>query len=274
LAIIGAFGTPRRDWPGLPPLVDHPVGCLDRVVKQDVSSLAEVAPRERFSKICALTGAGISVAAGLGTFRGPDGRWTMTPEMERAMHVQLLPGNVDALWSVWGGMWDVAAQSGPTTAHRALAAAGASVITQNVDGLHQAAGSVDVVEIHGSAGRARCLDDAFCGWTGSAEDAKRVDPPQCPQCTEPARPSVILFGEMLDPEALGQARRLASECDLFLAIGTSGRVAPASWLAPAAREAGALCVNVDLYPDGNADPAFHARVVGDAQDVLVEWAAS
>jgi NAD-dependent deacetylase len=255
-------------------VVDHPVGCFDQVVKQDVSSLAEIAPRGRFSKICALTGAGISVAAGLGTFRGPDGLWTMTPEMERAMHFQLLPSNVDALWSVWGGMWDIAARNGPTPAHRALADAGASVITQNVDGLHQAAGSVDVVEIHGTAGRARCLDDDFCGWRGPAEEAKQVDPPQCARCSEPARPSVILFGEMLEPEALAEARRLASECDLFLAIGTSGRVAPASWLAPTARSAGALCVNVDLYPDGNPDPAFHARVVGDAQDVLTEWAAA
>jgi NAD-dependent deacetylase len=238
----------------------------------DVKTLVEVAPRDRFTRVCALTGAGISVAAGLRTFRGPDGLWRLSPEMERAMHAQLLPSNVDALWSVWGSMFHVAARSGPTAAHRALADAGASVITQNVDELHQRAGSRDVVEIHGSAGRARCLDEDFCGWTGPREEAERTDPPQCPQCGEPARPAVVLFGEMLDPEALTTARELASECDLFLAVGTSGRVAPASWLAPTARAAGAYCVNVDLYPDGPLDPAFHARVVGDAQDVLTEWA--
>lgn len=239
----------------------------------DVESLAEVAPRERFTRVCALTGAGISVAAGLGTFRGPDGRWTLAPEVERAMHAHLLPGNVDALWEVWGGMWKTAAAAGPTPAHRALATVGASVITQNVDGLHQAAGSVDVVELHGSAGLARCLDDAFCGWIGPADEARAGDPPGCAQCTEPARPAVVLFGEMLDTGALGAARRLVSACDLFLAIGTSGRVAPASWLAPMARAAGAFCVNIDLHPDGPVDPAFHARVVGDAQNVLTEWAA-
>jgi NAD-dependent deacetylase len=240
----------------------------------DVGTLAEVAPRERFERVCALTGAGISVAAGLGTFRGPDGLWTLSPEIERAMHAHLLPANVDALWSVWGGMWDVAAAAGPTPAHRALAAVGASVITQNVDGLHQAAGSVDVVELHGSAGRARCLDDDFCGWIGPAHEAQQGDAPRCGRCTEPARPAVVLFGEMLAPEALAAARRLVSSCDLFLAVGTSGRVAPASWLAPTARAAGALCVNVDLHPDGPPDPAFHVRVVGDAQEVLTEWAAS
>ena len=174
----------------------------------DVKTLVEVAPRDRFTRVCALTGAGISVAAGLQTFRGPDGLWRLSPEMERAMHAQLLPSNVDALWSVWGSMFHVAARSGPTAAHRALADAGASVITQNVDELHQRAGSHDVVEIHGSAGRARCLDEDFCGWIGPREEAERTDPPQCPQCGEPARPAVVLFGEMLDPEALTTARKL------------------------------------------------------------------
>jgi NAD-dependent deacetylase len=234
----------------------------------DVATLDEVAPRERFARICALTGAGISVAAGLGTFRGPDGLWTIAPDVERAMHAHLLPGNVDALWSVWGGMHDLAARSGPTPAHQALAATGASVITQNVDGLHQLAGSLDVVELHGSAGRARCL---ACGWTGPADDARRAEPPSCPGCGELARPDVVLFGENLDPAALLAAQHLVSACDLFLAVGTSGRVAPASWLAPTARAAGAYCVNVDLHPDGELDPAFHARVVGDAQDVLTQW---
>jgi NAD-dependent deacetylase len=237
----------------------------------DVSDLAEVAPRGDYLRICALTGAGISVAAGLGTFRGPDGLWTLAPEVERAMHAHLLPDNVDALWAVWGGMRDIADRNGPTKAHQALAAAGAAVITQNVDGLHQAAGSPDVVELHGSAGRAACLDP-FCGWTGSAAVAREYEPPSCPVCGGPARPAVVLFGENLDRGALLAAQGLAVNCDLFLAIGTSGRVAPASWLAPAARSAGAMCVNVDLHPDGELDPAFHARVVGDAQDVLTRWA--
>jgi NAD-dependent protein deacetylase/lipoamidase len=239
----------------------------------DVTDLAEIAPRGDHLRICALTGAGISVAAGLGTFRGPDGLWTVSPETERAMHAHLLPSNLDALWAVWGGMRDIADRAGPTPAHRALAAAGAAVITQNVDGLHQAAGSPDVVELHGSAGRADCLDP-FCGWSGPAARARESEPPACPVCGGPARPAVVLFGEDLDRGALLAARGLAAHCDLFLAVGTSGRVAPAAWLAPAARAAGAFCVNVDLHPDGELDPAFHARVVGDAQDVLSQWVRS
>src|SRR3954471_7958852 len=147
----------------------------------DVSDLAEVAPRGDYLRICALTGAGISVAAGLGTFRGPDGLWTLAPEVERAMHAHLLPDNLDALWAVWGGMRDIADRNGPTPAHKALAAAGAAVITQNVDGLHQAAGSSDVVELHGSAGRAACLDP-FCGWDRAGGGA--------PEDETPARPGV------------------------------------------------------------------------------------
>jgi NAD-dependent SIR2 family protein deacetylase len=144
-------------------------------------------------------------------------------------------------------MHDLAARAGPTPAHRALAAAGASVVPQNIDGLHQLAGSADVVELHGSAGRARCLSGR-CGWAGSAAPARRGPRPRCPVCAEPARPDVVLFGEPLDPAALDAARRLAAGCDLFLAVGTSGRVAPASWLAPTARAAGAYCVNIDLHP--------------------------
>ncbi|WP_214401886.1 SIR2 family NAD-dependent protein deacylase [Pseudonocardia lacus] len=239
----------------------------------DVEDLAEVAPRGQYLRVCALTGAGISVAAGLGTFRGPDGLWTIAPEVERAMHADLLPDNVDALWAVWGGMRETAERAGPTPAHRALAAAGAAVITQNIDGLHQAAGSPGVVELHGSAGRASCLDP-FCGWRGPAAQAREFDPPACPMCGCSARPAVVLFGENLDTGNLTAAHALAANCDLFLAVGTSGRVAPAAWLAPAARKAGALCVNIDLHPDGELDPAFHARVVGDAQDVLSRWAES
>jgi NAD-dependent deacetylase len=230
-------------------------------------------PRAQFDRIVALTGAGISVAAGLGTFRGPDGLWTIAPDVERAMHAQYVPGNVDLMWQVWGGMHERAQEAGPTPAHRALAAVGAGVITQNVDGLHHTAGSVDAIEIHGSAGRARCL---LCTWDGPAVEAARAssDPrPRCPRCGELVRPAVVLFGESLDEAALAAAQRAAASCDLFLAVGTSGRVAPASWLAPLARAAGAMVINIDPV-SGDPGPAFHRQVTGDAQRVLAEWAES
>jgi NAD-dependent deacetylase len=231
----------------------------------------QLPPRADFDRVVALTGAGISVAAGLGTFRGPDGLWTIAPDVEQAMHAAYVPGNVDLMWQVWGGMHERAQEAGPTPAHRALAAAGARVITQNVDGLHHSAGSHDAIEIHGSAGRARCL---VCPWGGPAVGAVRADGdprPRCPRCGELVRPAVVLFGESLDEAALAAAQHAAATSDLFLAVGTSGRVAPASWLAPMARAAGATVINIDPVP-GDSGPAFHHQVTGDAQQVLAEWA--
>src|SRR5665647_3076842 len=108
-------------------------------------------------------------AAGLGTFRGADGRWTLAPELERAMHAEYVPDNIQQLWTVWGGLRQRARQAGPTVGHRVLAKLAPTIITQNVDGLHTDAGSQGFIELHGSAARARCLS-AQCGWTGPADD--------------------------------------------------------------------------------------------------------
>ncbi len=198
-------------------------------------------PRADFDRVVALTGAGISVAAGLGTFRGPDGLWAIAPDVERAMHAEYVPENVDLMWLVWGGMHERAQAAGPTPAHRALAAAGVTVITQNVDGLHHTAGSTGAIEIHGSAGRASCLS---CDWRGPAGAAVRDPRPRCPSCGELVRPAVVLFGESLDEAAR--------------AIGAS-------------QDAGALVVNIDPA-GGDPGPAFHHQVTGDAQHVLAAWA--
>lgn len=233
-------------------------------------TLSEIAPPGRYARVVALTGAGISASAGLGTFRGAGGRWTASPELERAMHAQYLPGNIGLMWQVWGGLRREAVQAGPTPAHRALARAGTTVITQNVDGLHQDAGSTEVLEVHGSAARARCLDRG-CAWRGANPDPPPGDVPRCPRCDGLLRPDIVLFGEALDPQVWAAAETAATSCELFLAIGTSAFVTPAKWLAPMARQAGAHCVNVNIDDSLPAFSAFHEQVTADADTALADW---
>jgi NAD-dependent deacetylase len=252
--------------------------------------LAEVAPRSRYPRVVVLTGAGISAAAGIPTFRGPDGRWTLSPQLEDAMHGDRVPGNIAALWQVWGSVLAQAERVGPTAAHRALAASGATVITQNVDSLHLAAGTRSVLELHGSAARARCLNSTR-SWTAPVtslglDSADRIGChvvgavigsdglPRCPDCGELMRPDVVLFGESLPAEALRSSLQALEKCDLFVAIGTSGVVAPAASFAAIAARAGALCVNVALDPPTQSNPAFAATVLGDAQEELPRWLES
>lgn len=235
-------------------------------------------PGPEHHRIVVLTGAGLSARTGLGTFRGPGGVWDLEPELEAAMHAGRLPGSIPQLWSVWGRMAGIAAAHGPTPGHRALARMGAHVITQNIDGLHQAAGSEGVAELHGSALRATCLDPR-CDWRAPAAPGPgdRAEdhgvPAACPVCGAPTRPDVVLFDEQLPAADLDLALELARSADLFAAVGTSGVVFPAAQLAPLARESGALTVLVDLDPPSQAGPrtGFDLVIEGDAHEVLPAW---
>ncbi|CAM3972723.1 SIR2 family NAD-dependent protein deacylase [Helcobacillus massiliensis] len=241
----------------------------------------ELRPHHR--RVVALTGAGLSAAAGLRTFRGPGGLWEEDPLLEASMDVAALPDSLDHLWQVWGGVFETAAVNGPTPGHRALARIGAQVLTQNVDGLHQVAGSRDVAELHGSAAHARCLNDD-CPWradlvAGQAGAVPRDLPERygapsaCPLCGERTRPDVVLFGEMLDVAVIEAAERAARSCDVFLAVGTSNTVAPAALLAPLARSCGAVTVCIDPRATTSSVSAVFDHVIAeDAHTVLPRWA--
>lgn len=235
-------------------------------------------PGPEHREIVFLTGSGLSARTGMGTFRGPDGLWALEPEVEAAMHSDRLPGSLPELWRVWGRMAAIALSHGPTPGHRAIARMGAPVITQNIDGLHQAAGSEIVAELHGSALRAVCLE-ASCTWSAllqPGEGSRAEDhgvPGRCPRCGAPTRPDVVLFDEQLPAADLELGMRLAQRADLFVVVGTSGTVFPAAHLAPLAHQSGATTVLVDIEPPHSPElsTAFDHVIVQDAHDVLPAW---
>lgn len=239
--------------------------------------------RPHHQRIVALTGAGLSAAAGLATFRGPGGVWDENPELEAAMHADAIPDNLPILWRVWGGVYEKAVAAGPTAGHKALAGMGAVILTQNVDGLHQLAGSNQVAELHGSASKAVCINPA-CKWrahlsgpinysTSPAKPQRYGIPSLCPRCAAPTRPDIVIFGERLDPQVIDYAQAAALNCDLLIAIGTSNSVAPASLIAPLARSAGATTVIIDPYAKAQAlAGAFDHVILEDAHAVLTRWA--
>lgn len=236
-------------------------------------------PGPEHREIVFLTGSGLSARTGMGTFRGPDGLWALEPEVERAMHAEELPESLPQLWKVWGRMARIAGEHGPTPGHRAIARLGAPVITQNIDGLHQSAGSEVVAELHGSALHAVCLG-ADCSWRVvlTPGDGERPEdhgiPSRCPDCGAATRPDVVLFDESLPEQALLLGQRLAQRADLLVVVGSSGVVFPAAQLAPLARAHGATTVLIDIAPSPSAPALFDHVIAEDAHEVLPDWERS
>ncbi len=209
-------------------------------------------------RITALTGAGVSTASGIPDFRGPNGVWTRDPRAQRLTDLDSYVADPEVRRLAWRGRAEHPAwEAVPNPAHRAfadLAAQGrlTSLLTQNIDGLHQRAGLPAglVLELHGSVFGVVCLD---CGATGSMRAAlERVadgeeDPP-CRSCGGILKSTTISFGQNLDPDVIRAAQRAALDCDLFVAAGTSLTVHPAAGLAELAVRAGARLVICNAEP--------------------------
>jgi NAD-dependent deacetylase len=170
----------------------------------------------------------------------------------------------------------LAARAEPNAAHRAIAELAGTrppghvtVITQNVDGLHQKAGSPRVIELHGSLSRLRC-PDAACGARAPAPDPQgdADAPPPCPRCGASMRYDIVLFDEYLDPADERAAKEALRECDVFLAVGTSGVVFPAASYVREADYAGARTVFVNVEPPSPPNPYFDDVVLGRAEEIL------
>jgi NAD-dependent deacetylase len=229
------------------------------------------------SAVVILTGAGISTDSGIPDFRGPNGVWTKNPAT--LQHYVADPEVRKLAWQnrLRSEMWNAE----PNAGHHAVAQLARvvnvhTVVTQNVDGLHRAAGSdpEHLVEIHGTVHFAKCL---ACDWRGPmAETLERVrageKDPACLDCGGMLKSATISFGENLVPEDLERAQRAARECDVFLALGTSLGVYPAAALPEIALRHGArlVIVNQQETPfDDVADAVSHAAL-GDLLPALVE----
>lgn len=233
-------------------------------------------PTERYRQIVILTGAGVSAASGIPTFRGPSGGLAaeLLPVSDGRRVRELLP----QMWRVYGRLRGGSVEAKPNQAHFALAhwqqkwsgQTQITLVTQNVDGLHTRAASPDCIEIHGSLLRSRCLNDSCPNAAGFEDLIVPDDVPKCPECGEFLRPDITLFNEALPILPLHLVKRALRFCDLFLAVGTSGTVAPASEFVRSAFDAGARTIFVNLTPLEVASPYFGETILGRAEEILPE----
>jgi len=224
-------------------------------------------------RIVVLTGAGISADSGVSTFRDPDGVWAKNDWRDVATPRGFAadPKRVHAFYNARrAGLKNVA----PNAAHAALARLESllgdefTLVTQNVDDLHERAGARRLLHMHGELLKARCVFcDAVHGWAGDLTPETR-----CPDCKGAGgmRPDVVWFGET--PRFMNEIAAAIAGADLFVAIGTSGSVYPAAGFVLEARAVGVPCVELNLEPSENAE-AFTERRYGRAVDIVPEWVA-
>ncbi len=235
----------------------------------DALARAAAALREA-RRVCVLTGAGISAESGIPTFRDAlTGLWVRYRAEDLATP-EAFARDPRLVWTWYRERRERVLAAEPNAGHRALAALAGRIpalalVTQNVDGLHQRAGSPSVLELHGSILRARCVGGGHAtqAWREPADP-----PPRCGQCGAMLRPDVVWFGEPLPAEALRVAREAALGCDLVLSVGTSNLVEPAASLPWLAEAGGATVVVVNTTMEGQRMGERVVPLVGRAGEVL------
>jgi NAD-dependent deacetylase len=199
---------------------------------------AELAERLRAAgSVVALTGAGISVPSGIPDFRSPGtGLWANVDPMEVA-HISVFRRDPERFWSFYGQRFAMLRGKRPNGAHHALVELQrrgllGAVVTQNIDGLHEAAGTADLVEVHGSIAHASCLQDGERVELDEVRARLEAAPDGVPRCGagHPLKPEVVLFGELLPEAAINRAFELAGQADLLLCVGSSLEVHPVAGL--------------------------------------------
>lgn len=210
----------------------------------------------RAGSVVVLTGAGISADSGVPTFRGTDGLWRNFKAEDLATP-EAFARDPRLVWEWYNWRRKLIATKSPNPGHKALAQMESRyerflLITQNVDGLHGAAGSQRLVEIHGNIWKVRCTS---CKQISENRDVPIAIPPSCHSCGGMLRPHIVWFGEPLDEPTLDACMGALASCTMLLIIGTSGLVYPAASFAPIAKAAGAFVAEINL------DPTPHSQLV-------------
>jgi len=216
--------------------------------KLDTGPLIEVL--QEASRVVVLTGAGISAESGIPTFRGEEGLWKKYRPEELATPAAFSQ-DPKFVWEWYDWRRGIIGQKEPNPGHKVIARweetfPTVSLITQNIDGLHQKSGSKNIWELHGNIWKLRCTEEGTI--TENYETPLKEIPPLCPNCGALLRPHVVWFGESLSPTILQKSLQLSSECDVMFVIGTSAVVQPAASLPFEASEAGAKIVEINLDP--------------------------
>ena len=213
--------------------------------------------------VTVLTGAGISADSGVPTFRGTDGLWRNFRPEELASP-DAFARDPRLVWEWYNWRRELISTKNPNPAHFAIADMERRfnrywLITQNVDGLHRAAGSQQLSEIHGNIWKVRCTK---CGRVQENHEVPIPILPSCQTCSGLLRPHIVWFGESLDPDDIQRSYQALENCEVMLIVGTSGVVYPAASFAPIAKSAGAFVVeiNLDATPhSGLVDIALQGR---------------
>ncbi|HSB45213.1 MAG TPA: NAD-dependent deacylase [Nitrospira sp.] len=227
--------------------------------------------REHIAKarsLTILTGAGISADSGVPTFRGTEGLWRQYRAEDLATP-EAFERDPRLVWEWYNWRRERIAGTQPNPAHHAVVELERRIrsfwlITQNVDGLHRAAGSQKLSEIHGNIWMVRCT---ACGSISENRDMPISLLPTCPHCRGLLRPHIVWFGESLFPDDLARCAAVLQTCEILLVIGTSGVVYPAAGFASVAKEAGAFVAEINLEPTPHSE-LVDFSLQGRAKDVV------
>ncbi len=239
--------------------MEHPVSALAQLVHEQQPCVV-------------LTGAGISTESGIPDFRSPTGVWARYDPMDYATIAAFRRDPVK-VWEFYGRRFEMLTTAEPNAGHLALAELERrglieAVVTQNIDGLHQRAGSQEVIEVHGSIRTAGCLG---CGERVPLEDVvaalRQAPAPPCPRCGEILKPDVVMFGELLPVAAMDRALELAQAAGLLLVVGSSLEVYPVAGLPEETLSAGGKLAIVNRGPTP-FDRVATVKIDGEAGETL------